>query len=292
MEVDVDGMKALDVWVDDLNEAIRAEADALRKLDADKLRRKGSFWAKLRDWLGTTPAEAEVMQVQTLLAEVKERGRAAACRWMLSEARALLDAAGEGDSYAVQKRRLECAQARAERVRRWRDLACTAKWRVSEAQEACSSASSMEMFDLLSKSKMISAVSSFSTSAAADALREADRALKSLSEALPKQQREDALGEVDDAIDLIVDLAIAPGLDVLSWFNMGKLNDAAEKCAEVQDQLRTLLKRLDDVENQVRSRVEQEADALHEIARPFLAQAAAKVPAPFHGVVPANEMVL
>ena len=149
------------------------------------------------------------------------------------------------------------------------------------AADDCSSASTTEMIDLFSSNKAVSVISSISTSSAADSVRRATRALQALSEALPKRATSESIAEPDDFLDLLVDLAIAPPLDIFSWINMGKLDDAADQCRKAAEQVEATLNKLNESSARAAAQREAEQQQLNQIAAPYILAAAKQVPSNF-----------
>lgn len=118
-------------------------------------------------------------------------------------------------------------------------LAQTAKSQLRLAASSCSNASTTELWDLFSTNKLISAVSTFSTSSASRNLREAQSALQDLADAL--EENTEHLGQVNDLPDLVMDFIYSPPLDILSFLNMGHLNDAGKACRKAEQQVDKLI---------------------------------------------------
>ncbi|MCW5223348.1 hypothetical protein D5041_06980 [Verminephrobacter aporrectodeae subsp. tuberculatae] len=213
-------------------QAAQRDVDSARSVVAhDKQERAGSLAARLVDALTTTQPEAVLNAAQARLAEVTQKGRAAAREWIVETAcQRLAEQAADAGQHRDQGQRLECVQARAGQVRRWLELAQEADSRLSDARRACESASTTELLDAVSKSKAISVLSCMSTSSAADLIMRAGQAVRALAEALPKHAEQASMDLPGDLCDLVVDLVFNPGFDVLSWFNVMRLGDAARQC--------------------------------------------------------------
>lgn len=122
-------------------------------------------------------------------------------------------------------------------------LAQMAKSKLRAAASSCGSASSTELWDSFSSSKLISALSTFNTSSASRSLHEAQSALNDLAEALGNTSEN--LRQVSDFMDLAVDFIYNPSLDILSFLNMGRLNEAAKSCRKAEQQVDQLIFRLE-----------------------------------------------
>ncbi|HHM8582849.1 TPA: hypothetical protein ACRL2B_004473 [Pseudomonas aeruginosa] len=271
---------AIQEWADKIAAASRELDTAQQALQRDKQQREASLRAKFVDWLTTTPAEQAVEDARVQLAQVQGEARKFAEQWIVSEARAqLLATPADAQRHSTQMRRVESARSRQDRVRPLLRLAETARNKLNEACSACDSASTMEMFDLVSSNKGVALLSTVSTSSAGDAVRSAGNAVKALADAMPKRSEAVALDAPDDLLDLVVDLTLAPAFDVLSWFNMGRLSDAASQCRQASEKLAPLLARLRKLDEDITARVSAEAEALRAIETPYLRAAAALVPA-------------
>jgi len=147
-----------------------------------------------------------------------------------------------------------------------------------DADRACSNAATTEGFDMMTTSHAVSLMSSAETSRAGHAIQEAKRALQRLSEAVPIKTGFMALIQPDDFFDLVVDFAVSPAFDFLSFSNMTQLQRASEECREAA-------KELDPLREQVRKALAQSetvyqaaASSLFDIEKPYLEDAAALVP--------------
>ncbi|MFT0701324.1 hypothetical protein [Citrobacter meridianamericanus] len=280
---------AIQEWADKIAAASRNLDTARQALQRDKQQRETSLRAKFVDWLTTTPAEQAVEDARVQLAQVQGEARKFAEQWIVIKARAqLLASPADAQRHSAQLRRAETARNRQNRVRPLLRLAETARHRLDEAADACGSASNVELLDLVTTNKAVSLMSSVSTSSAGDAVRRAGEALKALSDALPKRSEATALDVPGDLLDLVVDLTFAPAIDLLSWFNMGRLNDAERQCREARRKLAPLLERLRKLDDDTAARVAAEAEALRAIETPHLQAVAALVPAEIGVQVPTD----
>ncbi|HCF9833296.1 TPA: hypothetical protein NI803_004587 [Pseudomonas aeruginosa] len=278
----------LQEWADKIAAASR-DLDAARQALAEDKQQRETLRAKLVDWLTTTQAEQAVEDETERLAAVTAKARKLAEQWIAAQARARLEAsAGDAARHSAQLQRIESARNRHNRVRPLLRLAEEARDRLDTARSACESASTAEVFDLVSSNKGIAIWSSLQTSSASSAVREAGQAVKALADALPKHAEAAALDAPDDFLDLIVDMTIAPDFDVLSLFNMGRLNDAAGKCRQASEKLAPLLDRLKKLDADTAARLTTEGEGLREIETPFLQAAAALVPPIIGAQVPTS----
>lgn len=261
-------------------QAAQRHADTARRVvEADKQGRAGSLMARLVDALTTTQPEAVLNDAEARLAAATDKGKKAAHAWIIATAgQRLADQPTDAGRHREQTQRLERVLSRARQVQQWLELAQAADSQLSVAHRACESASTTELLDLVSKNKAISALSYMDTSSASDAVKRAGRAVKELAEALPKRAEQAEIEQPDDLLDLVVDLAFDPGFDVLSWLNMGRLDDAAHQCRQAAEKLRPLLNRLHKLAGEAQARAEQERATLRSIEAPYLEAAAAEVP--------------
>lgn len=273
-----------------LRTASLALSIAQQNVRTDKEARKRSFWARIADLLLQSEAEKTEEQAAAELAHVQAQARTFAGQWVVSTAKAAL-AGCEGDyaRYLTQRERVATATKRHNQIDKWRGLAQDAYTQLLRAADDCSSASTTEMIDLFSSNKAVSAISSISTSSAADSVRSrATRALQALSEALPKRASSESFAEPDDLFDLLVDLAIAPSLDIFSWINMGKLDDAADQCRKAAEKVESTLNKLNESVSRAAANREAEQQQLSQIAAPYIQAAAKQVPSNFGVQVPAS----
>ena len=240
----------------------------------DKQERAGSLRARLVDALTTTQPEAALADAEAGLAAATKKGKEAARAWIIGTARqSLAQKNAESAQHQEQAQKLERVKSRAAQVRRWLKLAREADSHLSAARSACSSASTTELLDFVSTNKAVSALSYMDTSSAADAVKSAGRAVQALAEALPKRAEHAEICEPDDLLDLVVDLAFDPGFDVLSLFNMSRLDDAARQCGQAANKLRPLLERLRKLADDAQAKADQERAALRGIKAPYLRDA-------------------
>ncbi|EMP3151670.1 hypothetical protein WDX82_005127 [Salmonella enterica] len=277
----------IQTWADLIATATGDLSRAQQALRDDKNRRQSSLRGRFVDWLTSTPAEKDVEDKTERLAAISANASKAAQQWIVNEARAGLQSSAEDmRRHTEQGQRIENARKRQERAGRLLDLAQTADEKLAEARSDCESASTTELLDLVSTNKALSVLSTFETSDAADSVKEAAAALKALSEALPKRSAAAEFDMPDDFLDLVVDLAIAPVFDILSFFNMQRLDKAASQCREASEKLAPLLARLQKLHHETLLRVSAEEAALRVIEAPYLQAAAALVPPTIRVQVP------
>lgn len=279
----------LHAWSEKLHAASLALSEAQHEVRVDKDARTPSLWARIVDYLFQTKAEKSEEQAATELANVQAQAQAFAGRWIVATAKASL-AKDEPvyTRYLAQRDQVGTAIKRHIQIDKWRGLAQDAHSHLIGAADDCSSASTTEMIDLFSSNKAVSVISSISTSSAADSVRRATRALQALSEALPKRATSESIAEPDDFLDLLVDLAIAPPLDIFSWINMGKLDDAADQCRKAAEKVEATLNKLNESSARAAAQREVEQQQLNQIAAPYILAAAKQVPSSFGVKVPTS----
>lgn len=269
----------LDAWCAKLDAAQRELAAAKDLLSADKQRRKASLSARLGDWLTTTPSERAVAEAEERLSEITREAQAAAQNWVSRTANTMMKAAADQGARHHEQTQRECrAKARLEKVRRWLDLARTALDRLRNARSACESASSSEVLDAITTNKAFSALSYLSTTDAAEAIKAAERAVQTLVQALPKRVETGAIELPEDLLDLAVDLVFELDFDIVSWLNIGRLDEAAQACEESARKLRPLVAQLEELAADAQVRCDQESSAVRAIEAPYLERASALVP--------------
>lgn len=274
-------------WADRIRAAAQNLEEAKRSMEEDKQRRQNSLWARFVDLLTTTPAEKAVEHERSqLTAAMTSAGRAAE-KWICAEARSSLQRSpADAQRHRAQVQRTVNAQERLNRVQPLLSLAETAHDKLDLARRDCESASNVEMLDLVTTNKAVSVWSSMETSSAADSIESARSAVRALANALPKRSEAVSIEAPDDMLDLFVDIVFQPAIDVLSWFNMGRLDDAARQCRNAAEKLSPLLSQLKTLRAKTAARLTAENDALRALEVPYLQAAAALVPGEIRFNVP------
>ncbi|HDS1721464.1 hypothetical protein NPS53_08145 [Pseudomonas putida] len=262
-----------------VRKANAALATAQQAVREDKARRKISRWARLVDWLFNTRVEVQLAEAHGRLSRAKSNGNQAARQWMVEAAKHEL-AGNPSDSqcHAEQANRVSSTHKRCQKLGHWFQLADSAHSFLESAADACRSASSMEFLDLVTKNKGIDMLSSWETDSAARSIRSANDAVRALAAALPKRSASSDIDQPSDLLDLMVDLTFEPAFDILSWFNMSKLNDAERDCRRVAEQVAPLKEQLRVAYSEATSKHRTEVQKLTSIEAPYLAKAAARVP--------------
>lgn len=264
--------------------ALIAEAEAdlqaaqVRRRDAER-RRANSLPGRLFGWLPATrkprPLGPEVARLQ----DIRESAARAATKWVEATAgtalaRSLLDA----ERHADRAYRRDIALVELQRVRGFMHLVDEAHRKLVEAERTSSNAATTEGFDLMTTSRAVSLMSSAETSRAGHAIQEAKQAIQALSNGVPTKMGVMELTLHEDLFDLVVDFAVSPAFDFLSFSNMTQLQRASEQCREAA-------KELDPLRDQVRKALAQSetvyqaaASSLFDIEKPYLEDAAALVP--------------
>ena len=253
--------------------------EAKRSMEEDKQRRQSSLWARLVVLLTTTPVEKAIEHERNKLNALMTSAGSYAEKWISEEARSSLQRSSvDAARHSAQVKRTVNAQERLNRVLPLWRLAETAHSKLDQARRDCESASGVEMLDLLSTNNAVSLWSSMETSSAADSIESARRAVKALADALPKRTESISVEAPNDMLDLFVDIVFQPALDVLSWFAMGRLDDAARQCRNAAEKMAPLLSQLSTLRANTAARVNAETEALRAIEVPYLQAAAALVP--------------
>lgn len=239
------------------------------------------------DWLFDTSVEVRFAEAGNALNLAHQSGLAVAQRWIVSAAKdELAQNPVDHQKHSEQLARVSRAFKRSQQTGHWHALAEDAYRKLQAAASDCSSASSTEFLDLLSKNKGISILSTISTDSAASSIRSANQAVRALEAALPKRAVESNIAQPSDMLDLIVDLTFEPAFDILSWFTMSKLNDAEQECRRVANVLAPLRTRLQAIHAAAASKHSTEALHLKSIEAPYLANATQQVPASIKCPVP------
>lgn len=272
--------------IDELHEwssrvsAATTDLDVARQaLAADKKQRKASITARVGDWFTTTPAEAAERDAAGRLATLKDEAENAVQRWIGETARELLESSEVEDAkHKIHLQKVAAIRTRRDQVQRWFDLAEAAHACLARAKRSCESASTSELLDAVSSNKAFSLMSSIDTSNARDSVRAADGAVQALADALPKRAGAAPIDTPDDLLDFMLDIAFDTGFDMLSWFNMDKLDEAARRCGHAMDALQPLRVRLGQLLSESQERFDKALEALRSVEAPFLEQAAGLVP--------------
>lgn len=264
---------------DRIVEARRTLESAQGTLAKDKGARKESLLGRLKDALTETPAEQAAAAAEDAVAAAEREGYAAARAWVAEEAHRLIAGVpADAERWQQQMKRLKDLSGRETRIDRWVTLAVRARDALASARSACESAAGMEVLDAVSSNKGLAVLSTMSTSEAKGKLRAASEAVKALADALPRTARDAPIDGVDDTLDLVLDLALAPALDFLSFYNASRLGDAGRRCAQVQADVEAVLAKLLPVAKAARDDVAAVSGAIWEIELPYREAAAKRLP--------------
>ena len=254
-------------------------AAAQRVVAADKQRRATSIFSRLVDAVLTTDAEAALVHAQDNLDKHQIAARQAVAAWVT--ATALQDIATNPEQSAKhqhQTGRRQRASERAGRVRAWVLLAREAEHRIKRAQAECESAMTTEMFDVLSKSKTVSLMSSWSNDTARSAVRQAEKAVRELVAALPKRAAEPTIDLPDEFFDMFGDIFFEPSFDLLSWFNLMTYEKSVDQCKSALRKLQPLKDQLTRIDSDLQGRLLFEQHAVDAIEHPYRVEALKRVP--------------
>ncbi|WP_404995396.1 hypothetical protein [Cupriavidus pauculus] len=272
------GVAPFDSWLQRLA-AAEAARDTARQAVAEDRRQRTTLRAKLWACLAGTRAEAELRKADDHMAALTDDAHAAVRLWVNDTAAAWIEQEAP-EPHGSQLRRVAAVGARFEQLQSWQALARSAVQALERAESHCRSASTSEFFDAISKSKVMSVMSSLDTSAARNAVATARSATQALQQALPKRGATAQLDLPDDTLDLIVDVCLDPGFDILSLFNMAALDKSAAQCNRLRHVLSPLVARLDQLTTAAHQVAQRETARLQAIQAPFLQRAAELVPAP------------
>jgi hypothetical protein len=253
--------------------------EAQQAVISDKERRKGSWMARVADFFSTTPPEKAQKQAEEKLTATHEAAQDHAYAWIFVQAR---DALLADPAVAQQREQQIDAMAKASDEKNqadaWYNQAQGTQQKFIRAADACSSASSSEMLDMVSSKKAFSVLSSMDTSSAASAIQEAKSALRRLSDTLPSKTDHVDIAIPDDTLDLIFDFSFDLGFDFMSMVNMNNLDTAASNCRKQAEHLHPLVDRLKAVASDAEAKYQGELSALQQIEAPYLVAATALVP--------------
>lgn len=261
---------------------------AEKAVETDKAARRGAWLRRLYDYLFDTAPEKELARALEAGHHARREAGAGVKVAVAAEALRLMSMdPGAARRRAVRFADLSSARRARVAAAHLRLAATSARDAFVEAMEACSSASSMEMMDVFSSSKVVSAMSHSSTSAAREAVGKATGALSGLKKAVAEAETVRAEVDMpDDFLDLVIDFAIDLPFDFLSWSNMEKLDAAVNDCGRVASEIGTLLPKLQSDLKEARMREQRAFDALAEVDGPFIAAAARTLPRSLRFAVP------
>lgn len=254
-------------------------ADAELARDKAGRRGKGKLWARVVDFFCDTLAEETLSAAERHYQFVREDVRRSMTDWLLLRSEALLgsDTSARQQLSQLRRRQVELNN-RVQIVEKLENAGAKALNDLDKAISACNSASNMEFFDLLSKNKGISLLSSLETSEASNAIRQARLSVEAFAKLAPKRGLASDLSVVDDTVDLVVDLAIDLPFDILSWFNMDALDTAENRCKQIRDSLKKSLKPVHDALHTTRHAHSLASQRIAELLQPYRKQAYQELP--------------
>ena len=210
---------------------------ARANLESDKAARKGSLLASLVDALSRTVPEEAHAVAQARLQSATAAAKPAVVSWVVARAQqSLRQSSRDSEIYDSHERRRASTLEQLTEVRRLSELARTAYSRLSDAQSACSSASSTEVLDAFTDSKMVSMMSSAATSSASSAIKAAQSAVQ----AIQKANLRSPIDQPSDMLDTILDFALPGAIDFTSFLNASRLDRCEEQCVEAKRKIRPI----------------------------------------------------
>ena len=214
---------------------------ARANLESDKAARRGSLLASLVDALSRTVPEEAHAVAQARLQSATAAAKPAVVSWVVARAQqSLRQASHDSEIYDSHERRRASTLEQLTEVRRLSELARTAYSRLSDAQSACSSASSTEVLDAFTDSKMVSMMSSAATSSASSAIKAAQSAVQALEEGIQKANLRSPIDQPSDMLDTILDFALPGAIDFTSFLNASRLDRCEEQCVEAKRKIRPI----------------------------------------------------
>lgn len=260
-------IRAKAAWVEALQHQILRVRDAVH---AGHARRSVSIMARLACMLSKNSGEQLIDQLHAQLRITIDGGTERAREWLDGM---LADVLDRDPAIQAQISQLEdkvaAVSAQYERLDHWKALTEDASCALLSARSACSSARGTEVWDVLSTSKLASFASSATSWSASSEVREAERALQRLEEALKSGRGTKLADYWGDWPDLAVDLVSAPSLDVLSLLNLSRLNDVVRVLEKAQDRVMTLAMELDRMAHQVDRVLDDLKEELDSIGKPY-----------------------
>lgn len=223
-----------------------ARAQAAKDLVKETKDRQSSLWALFIGLFRKTLARKKLNECELHLYQLLTKCRGTSLQYVVISSLEEISNSPDSEFYQHQVNCWKEAQIKYNESGRLLKLAENARQKLITAINDCNSASSLELLEMLTTNKSISVISAMDTSSASNSLKKAMGALKRLADEMPDRQSSIDVCLPDDTLDLIVDLTINPALDILSWFNVEKLDNSEEQCSKALKKLQKLLEQLGD----------------------------------------------
>lgn len=255
-----------------------ARALAVKELVKETRDRQFSLWALFIGLFRETPARKKLNECELHLNLLLPKCRSIFLQYVVMSS---LEEISKSPDCEIYQHLVNCwkeAQIKYNESGRRLKLAENARELLKTAKDECNSASTTEFLDMVTTSKAISILSAIDTSSASSSLKRAMGALKRLADEMPARQSPIDSNLPDDMLDLFVDLTINPVIDILSWLNIEKLDNAEVQCSKALKKLQTLLGQLG-AEHDLRTKdYQSQLDTLKRIEQPYIKKVMRHIP--------------
>lgn len=268
-------------------DAVTALVNARTAAQENKARRQHSLIFRLYDRLFPTHTERLEASAESALETAKADGQRVASDWITATALHYLNENGsDRHRRAEQLSEISKLQQHIALTADLLKLSQNAMQHLTNAAYDCNLAWAAELVDLFNKNKTISLDSKIKNSIAAASVRSANASVCALLEALQNHRSATMEAEPGDALELAVDIALEPGIDMLSWVNMPTVQEAAVECRRIAARLALSHDRFERLTKDSHTRLGQATEVLRKIELPYLAAAAEHVPTLIKSALP------
>jgi hypothetical protein len=256
-------------------EAAKARLAVAERALTDEKARQGLL-ARLNDLATETNVEAAVSNNKETVERLRQLAMRDVARW-LRQRPVILAVEAEGAAGPV-RRHLDLSERR-QKLAKWHDLAAAAVAILEAGARTCNAAANVEFADAVLRSPMISIASLGVSGRALSALQDAKEAIGRLRAALPAHGVSFSVEGIDDSFDTFIDLLYKPSFDVLSWTNMTKHEQVAQKLEVTARMLTPLTVYLSQLADRTLSEIDEHAEEAKTIIAAYAQAAHDELPA-------------
>ncbi len=268
-------------------DAVTSLVNARTASQENKARRQHSLIFRLYYWLFPLHTERLEASAESALETAKADGQRVASDWIKATALHYLNQNGsDRHRRAEQLSEISKLQQHIGLTADLLQLSQSAMQHLTNAAYDCDLAWAAELVDLFNKNKTISLDSRIKNSIAAASVRSANASVRAFLEALQNHRSATMEAEPGDALELAVDIAFDPGIDVLSWINMPTVQEAAVECRRIAARLALSHDRFERLTKDSHTRLGHATEVLRKIELPYLAAAAEHVPTLIKSALP------
>lgn len=255
-----------------------ARALAVKGLVKETRERQSSLWALFIGLFIKTLAQKKLNECELHLNQLLAKCRDISLQYVVMSSLQEIMNSPDGELYQHQVTCWKEAQIKYKESGRLLKLAENAREKLKTARNDCNSASSLELLDMFTTNKVVSVFSAMDTSSASSSLKKAMSALKQLADEMPDLKSSIDVCLPDDTLDLIVDLTLNPAIDILSWFNVSKLDNAEEQCSKALKKLQKLLGQLGEVHDLRTKEYQSQLETLKTTEKPYIRKVMRRIP--------------